>query len=170
MIRRQIYHKLIIASRIRSLSRHLCQAKVRQVKVPAAVKPAKSAYLFYSCQHQNDEEVKEKSMTDKAKHVGGLWKAATDEEKAPFQEQAKQDVARFLAECVERGLDPKTAGKKTFVYAEKKPKASKKAKVDSSSNSSSASSNTSVAESENDDVDSEKTTEPEAAASDEEDE
>ena len=115
-------------------------------------------------------------MTDKAKHVGGLWKAATDEEKAPFQEQAKQDVARFLAECVERGLDPKTAGKKTFVDAEKKPKASKKAKVDSSSNSSSssASSNTSVAESEseneNDDVDSEKTTEPEAAASDEEDE
>ena len=147
------------------------QAKVRQVKLPAAVKPAKSAYLFYSCLHQNDDEVKEKSMTDKAKHVGGLWKAATEEEKAPFQEQAKQDVARFMAECVERGLDPKTAGKKILVDAEKKPKASKKTKVGSSS--SSARSNTSVAESEseNDDVDSEKTTEPEAAAaSDDEDE
>ena len=140
------------------------QTKVRQVKLPAAVKPAKSAYLIYSCLHQNDDEVKEKSMTDKAKHVGGLWKAATEEEKAPFHEQAKQDVARFLAECVERGLDPKTAGKKTMVDADKKPKAVKKAKA--SSSSSSASSNTSVAESEseNDDVDSEKTTEPEPVA------
>ena len=110
-------------------------------------------------------------MADKAKHVGGLWKVASVEEKAPFLEQARQDTARFLAECVARGLDPKTAGKKTVVDAEKKPKASKKAKV--SSSSSSASSNTSVAESESEDdnMDSDKTTEHvQVAESDEEDE
>eukprot|EP00798_Chlamydomonas_sp_ICE-L_P004607 gene4607-14800_t len=74
--------------------------RVKKEKDPNAPKKPLSGYMFF-CK-DNREAVKEKDsslkITEIASELGRMWKALTDEEKKPYQEQAEKDKVRYAKE------------------------------------------------------------------------
>lgn len=73
--------------------------RAREAKDPKAPKAATSAYMYYSKYQRTllKKENTELSFGDLGKTVGAMWKAATAEERAPFEEEAAADKVRFNA-------------------------------------------------------------------------
>jgi len=69
----------------------------REAKDPKAPKAATSAYMYYSKYQRTllKKENTELSFGDLGKTVGAMWKAASAEERAPFEELAGVDKERF---------------------------------------------------------------------------
>ena len=72
----------------------------RRDRDPKAPKSATSAYMYFSKHHRMllKQENADLSFGDLGKTVGAMWKAATPEEKRPFEELAAEDRARYLSE------------------------------------------------------------------------
>lgn len=72
----------------------------RKDRDPKAPKSATSAYMFFSKHHRMllKQENADLSFGDLGKTVGAMWKAATPEEKRPFEELAAEDRVRYLGE------------------------------------------------------------------------
>jgi hypothetical protein len=72
----------------------------RKERDPKAPKSATSAYMFFSKHHRMllKQENADLSFGDLGKTVGAMWKAATPEEKRPFEELAAEDKVRYLGE------------------------------------------------------------------------
>lgn len=75
----------------------------RRDRDPKAPKSATSAYMFFSKHHRMllKQENSELSFGDLGKTVGAMWKAATPEEKRPFEELAAEDRVRYLGELTQ---------------------------------------------------------------------
>ena len=71
---------------------------------PNPVKRSRTAYMFFC--NEKRQEVKtdnpEMSAKDVLKALALLWKSASDDEKAPFQEKADEDKERYLREKAEK--------------------------------------------------------------------
>jgi hypothetical protein len=103
------------------------------------IKTATSAYMYFSKHHRNllKQENTDLSFGDLGKTVGAMWKAATPEEKQPFEEQAAIDKSRYLKQV---GLFKKEAA----VLEDEAKKLKVSTSSPSSSSSSSSSSSTAV--------------------------
>ncbi|GMH95800.1 hypothetical protein TrVE_jg12761 [Triparma verrucosa] len=69
-------------------------------KDPNAPKGAKGSYMFFQAAKRVElkAENPEISFGDMSKKIGELWKACTDEEKKPFEDQAAEDKERYSRE------------------------------------------------------------------------
>lgn len=74
--------------------------KERKEKDPKAPKSATSAYMYFSKHHRMllKQENSDLTFGDLGKTVGAMWKAATPEEKRPFEELAAEDKNRYISE------------------------------------------------------------------------
>jgi len=74
--------------------------KDRKEKDPKAPKSATSAYMYFSKHHRMllKQENSDLTFGDLGKTVGAMWKAATPEEKRPFEELAAEDKTRYVNE------------------------------------------------------------------------
>ncbi|KAJ8614511.1 hypothetical protein CTAYLR_000784 [Chrysophaeum taylorii] len=74
--------------------------KERKEKDPKAPKSATSAYMYFSKHHRMllKQENSDLTFGDLGKTVGAMWKAATPEEKRPFEELAAEDKNRYINE------------------------------------------------------------------------
>ncbi|KAK9813590.1 hypothetical protein WJX73_008969 [Symbiochloris irregularis] len=77
--------------------------KKRKKKDKNAPKGALSSYMFFG--NANREQIKADNpgapVTEIAKFIGAKWKEATAEDKAPFEEQARQDKERYKEQMAE---------------------------------------------------------------------
>lgn len=80
--------------------------KERKEKDPKAPKSATSAYMYFSKHHRMllKQENSDLTFGDLGKTVGAMWKAATPEEKKPFEELAAEDKTRYNSELSEYKL------------------------------------------------------------------
>jgi hypothetical protein len=76
------------------------ERRERKKRDPREPKPCASAFVFFSRHHRGvlKAENSELSFGDLGKTVGLLWKAATPEDKQPFEEMAALDKARYARE------------------------------------------------------------------------
>lgn len=74
--------------------------KERKERDPKAPKSATSAYMYFSKHHRMllKQENSDLTFGDLGKTVGAMWKAATPEEKRPFEELAAEDKNRYINE------------------------------------------------------------------------
>lgn len=75
-------------------------SKKKRKKDPNAPKGKSSPYIFFSTAKRNEikAENPDLSTTDISRELGKLWKTMTDEEKEPYNIQAKADAERYDAE------------------------------------------------------------------------
>ena len=69
-------------------------------KDPNAPKKGKGSYMFFAEAKRSEfkELYPELSFGDLSKKIGEAWKTITDEEKAPYEENAAKDKERYLRE------------------------------------------------------------------------
>ena len=69
-------------------------------KDPNAPKKGKGSYMFYAVAKRDElkEAHPDLSYGDLSKKIGEAWKAASDEDKAPYEEKAAADKERYLKE------------------------------------------------------------------------
>ena len=77
--------------------------KERKEKDPKAPKSATSAYMYFSKHHRMllKQDNADLTFGDLGKTVGAMWKAATPEEKKPFEDLAAEDKLRYSSELSE---------------------------------------------------------------------
>ena len=77
--------------------------KERKERDPKAPKSATSAYMYFSKHHRMllKQENADLTFGDLGKTVGAMWKAATPEEKKPFEDLAAEDKQRYNREVRE---------------------------------------------------------------------
>ena len=77
--------------------------KERKERDPKAPKSATSAYMYFSKHHRMllKQENADLTFGDLGKTVGAMWKAATPEEKKPFEDLAAEDKQRYNREVQE---------------------------------------------------------------------
>ncbi|EGB07978.1 hypothetical protein AURANDRAFT_17746, partial [Aureococcus anophagefferens] len=77
--------------------------KERREKDPKAPKSATSAYMYFSKHHRLllKRENSDLTFGDLGKTVGAMWKAATPQEKKPFEDLAAADRTRYNSELSE---------------------------------------------------------------------
>ena len=104
----------------------------RKAKDPNAPKGVKGSFIQYSgdVRAQVKEENPDAKVHEISKIIGAMWKALSDEEKAPFEARARADRERYNAEMEEYNASggaenaPKKASKKAPKKASKKVVAS----------------------------------------------